>query len=297
MSDGKVVRPRDLPVSRNTSAPLGEEVDMSRVVLPSVAFYVQAVGHMSRAAFKAACGRLDNADLVKGSHALRRSLESVGVRFEISGLDRVDWQGGPYVFVANHMSALETQILPSILERAAPCTFVVKSSLLRYPILGPVLRGFDPITVDRADPRTDLRRVIEAGTERLRRGMSVIVFPQAHRTATFSRKSFNSIGMRLARAAGVPMVPIALDTATWMPGRLIKDIGWIVPERPARFAFGEAIATAADGATAHREVMNFIEARLAEWEAIDSNQPAPIPDDAGDALAIRSGAGPVTPSP
>ena len=274
---------------------------MSRVVLPSVAFYAQAIAHMSRAAYKAARGRLDNAELVKGSQALRRSLESVGVRFEISGLDRVDWQGGPYVFVANHMSSLETQILPAILDKAAPCTFVVKSSLLRYPILGPVLRGFDPITVDRADPRADLRRVIEDGTDRLRRGMSVIVFPQAHRTATFSRKTFNSIGMRLARAAGVPMVPIALDTATWMPGRLVKDIGWIVPARPARFAFGEAIATGADGAAAHRAVMDFIETRLAEWEAADSSQPPAVADDAGvvrsEALAIPGNPGSVAPSP
>lgn len=273
---------------------------MSRVVLPSVAFYVQAIAHMSRAALKAGRGRLRNADLVNGSHALRRSLESVGVRFEISGLDRVDWNAGPYVFVANHMSSLETQILPSILAPAAPCTFVVKSSLLKYPILGPVLRGFDPITVDRADPRADLRRVLDGGTERLRRGMSVIVFPQAQRTATFSRKAFNSIGMRLARAAGVPMVPIALDTATWKPGRLIKDIGWILPDRPARFAIGAPIAVAADGAAAHRDVMAFIEARLAEWATADSSHGAPAAGQAGDVrhepLAIAGSPGPVAPS-
>lgn len=247
---------------------------MSRVFLPSVMFYAQAVAHMTRTAYKARLGRLTNADLVKGSHALRRSLESVGVRFEITGLETVDGRNGPCVFVANHMSSLETQILPSILQAAAPCTFVVKSSLLRYPILGPVLRGFDPITVERADPRADLRRVIEQGTERLRRGLSVIVFPQAHRTATFSRKTFNSIGMRLARAAGVPMVPIALDTATWMPGRLVKDIGWILPDRPARFAIGAPIAVGDDGAAAHRQVVAFIEARIEEWAAARPDQPA-----------------------
>ena len=85
---------------------------MLRVFLASTLFYTQAAVHIGYAAVKAGCGRLDNAGLVNGSHALRRSLEAVGVRFHVTGADVLDRQDGPYVFVANHMSALETQILP-----------------------------------------------------------------------------------------------------------------------------------------------------------------------------------------
>ncbi len=272
---------------------------MFRVVLPSIMFYARAAAHTGYAACMAGRGRLNNAGLVRGSHALRRSLESVGVRFEVTGTDALDWHGGPYVFVANHMSALETQILPSILHRGAPCTFVVKSSLLRYPVFGAVLRAFDPIEVGRADPRADLRQVIDEGTDRLRRGISVIIFPQAHRTTTFDRKAFNSIGMRLARAAGVPMVPIALDTAAWSQGRLLKDIGWIKPERTVRLSVGNPIPVGGSGQAAHREVMDFIEARIAEWSAHPAAGQGP---DGGleaaalpEPLAVR--AGPVTPAP
>lgn len=238
---------------------------MFRVFLPSVLFYAQAAAHIGSAAYQARRGRLTNERLVAGSHALRRSLEAVGVRFEVSGLQNTDWSGGPYVFAANHMSALETQILPSILSPAAPCTFVVKSSLIRYPIFGPVLKAFDPIVVDRVDPKADLRQVLGEGGKRLAAGMSVIVFPQARRTVAFDRKGFNTIGVRLARAAGVPIVPIALQTSAWSEGRWLQDIGWIVPKRPVRFAVGTPISIDADTRGAQEQVVQFIEGKLADW--------------------------------
>lgn len=242
---------------------------MLRVVLPSVGFYTQAAVHLSLAAARSVRGRLGNPELVAGSHALRRALERVGVRFEVTGAETLDPAGGPFVFVANHMSALETQILPSILHAAAPCTFVVKPSLLRLPVFGPVLRAFDPIVVTRADPRDDLRRVVDGGTARLRNGVSVIVFPQGHRSPEFRRRDFNSIGMRLARAAGVPMIPIALETATWAQGRLISEVGWIEPALPVRFAIGPPVPVDGNGVEAHRRVVDYVEAHLEEWARKD----------------------------
>ncbi|MDF1793512.1 MAG: lysophospholipid acyltransferase family protein [Thalassobaculaceae bacterium] len=238
---------------------------MFRVFLPSVLFYAQAAAHIGSAAYQARRGRLTNDRLIEGSHALRRSLESVGVRFEVSGLEAVDWSQGPFVFAANHMSAMETQILPSVLSPAAPCTFVVKSSLMSYPVFGAVLKAFDPIVVERSDPKADLRQVLQEGGKRLASGKSVIVFPQAHRTEAFDRKGFNTIGVRLARSAGVPIVPVALHTTAWSQGRWVSDIGWIVPKRPARFAVGSPIAVEAGGRDAQEQVVSFIEARLAEW--------------------------------
>lgn len=239
---------------------------MFRVILPSILFYAQAAAHIGSAAYQAKRGRLTNERLVQGSHALRRSLESVGVRFEVSGVEDVDWSGGPFVFAANHMSALETQILPSVLSPAGPCTFVVKSSLMRYPVFGSVLKAFDPIVVERADAKADLRQVLQEGGRRLAEGRSVIVFPQAHRTEAFDRRGFNTIGVRLARSAGVPVVPIALHTTTWTQGRWISDIGWIVPKRPARFAVGAPIPVGTESREAQEHLVSFIEARLADWK-------------------------------
>ena len=136
---------------------------------------------------------------------------------------------------------------------------------MRYPVFGPVLKAFDPIVVERADPKADLRQVLGEGGKRLAAGMSVIVFPQAHRTVAFDRKGFNTIGVRLARAAGVPIVPIALQTSAWSEGRWLQDIGWIVPKRPVRFAVGKPITIDADSRGAQEQVVQFIESKLAGW--------------------------------
>lgn len=231
-------------------------------------FYAEAAVITTAASIKARRGELTNADLVRGSHALRRALERAGVSISVSGIEVLSEQNGPFVFVANHMSALETQVLPAILEAAAPCTFVVKDGLTSYPIFGPVLHAFDPIVIKRTEPKADLAMVLQEGSARLRKGISVIVFPQAHRTQTFDPQAFNSIGMRLARFAGVPMVPIALSTTAWTIGRIVKDIGWIVPSRPVRFAIGSPVIIGSDGGAAHRRAAEFIGSTIAEWNRV-----------------------------
>jgi 1-acyl-sn-glycerol-3-phosphate acyltransferase len=45
------------------------------------------------------------------------ALENVGVRFEITGLDNLKSFEGPAVFIANHMSTLETFVLPPSYSR------------------------------------------------------------------------------------------------------------------------------------------------------------------------------------
>ncbi len=243
---------------------------MALPTLPSLRFYPQAAWLIWRAARKAAGGRLCYGDLVIGSHAMRRALERVGVRFDIQGQHRLAHLMGPVVFVANHMSALETQTLPAILQDAGPCTFVIKDSLLRLPMFGPVLRGFDPIVVSRADARQDLMTVLHEGRARLARGQSVIIFPQGHRSPEFDPQRFNSLGMRLARQAQVPLVPIALDTAAWEIGTLVSDIGRIVPTRPVRFAIGAPISPHLGGKAMQRESLAHIEQTLSTWKLAHS---------------------------
>ena len=94
-------------------------------------------------------------------------------------------------------------------------TFVIKESLKRYPLFKHVMLARKPIVVTRTDPRADLQTVLEQGKDCIERGLSVIIFPQTTRTVDFQRKRFNSIAVKLARRANVPVVPIALRTDGW----------------------------------------------------------------------------------
>jgi 1-acyl-sn-glycerol-3-phosphate acyltransferase len=231
----------------------------------SLAFHLRIIQVVRRSSRKARAGRLNGRAWVAASLAVLRYLEDAGVQLTVEGLDRLDALQGPAVYVGNHMSTLETFLLPSILRPRGPVTFVVKQSLLDYPVFGPVMRSRDPIAVGRANPREDLVTVMEEGKERLGRGVSVIVFPQTTRTHSFDAAKFNSIGAKLAARAGVPLVPLALKTDAWGTHRWLKDIGPIRPELPVRLRFGEPILPEGKGDAAHRAAVAFITETLKEW--------------------------------
>lgn len=205
----------------------------------------------------------------ESSYEIVNALENIGTVIEISGMDNMRKCSGPVVFIANHMSTLETFVLPCIIQPVKPVTFVVKKSLVDMPFFGPIMRSRNPVLVNRTNPRGDLKAVLEGGTERLNSGQSIVIFPQSTRSQTFNPEEFNSLGIKLAVKANVPVIPIALKTDAWGIGRIKKDFGPINPKKKVHFAFGEPITVQGRGADEHKKVIAFIEAHLSDWSRED----------------------------
>ena len=137
-----------------------------------------------------------------GSFILRVSR----VRVDVRGLEKLD-SAQAYVFAANHLSMFDIWALLACLPYSV--RFVAKASLFQWPLLGWHLRQSGNIRVDRHHPRRTIRAFEEAG-EKIRSGVSFVVFPEGMRTwgeeiAPFKRGSFV-----LARHAGAPIVPITI---------------------------------------------------------------------------------------
>ena len=244
-------------------------ISLPAKLCPSLIFYYHAFIIVFRGSVKAKRRHYDTAEWCKSSLAIVRALERVGVDIEIAGIDSITSFKGPCVFIANHMSTLETFVLPAIVAPMKDTTFVVKQSLVEYPIFRHVMRSRDPITVGRENPREDLKAVLEGGTTRLKAGKSIIIFPQTTRTLLFDPEVFNTIGIKLAKKAGVPVVPIALKTDAWGNGKYLKDYGMIVPSKRVHFAFGKPLMVKDRGAEEHNEIIRFIRGKLEEWETSD----------------------------
>ncbi len=195
-----------------------------------------------------------------------RAAERVGGRIEIDGYDNVPADGWPYVFVANHMSVLETFLFAAIMYPKGDHLFVVKKSLTEYPVFKHVMKALDPVVVGRSNPREDLTEVLQKGTQKLQNGQSMIIFPQKTRAKRFEPDEFNTIGIKLARRAGVPVVPVALKTDFWGQGKLIKDFGRIYPHKTIHFTFGKPIEIKGKGQEEHEQVVKFIGEHYARWE-------------------------------
>ena len=192
--------------------------------------------------------------------------EKYGGKFEIKGLDNLRKEQGPFVLVGNHMSTLETQIFPAVIGSIIKVTYVVKQSLVKDSIFGPIMRTRDPIAVGRKDPRKDLDLVLTKGAEHLSKGCSIVIFPQATRTRIFEPDKFNSLGIKLAKRAGVSVIPLALKTDFWENGKLISTIGNVYPERTIHIEFGAPIKIDGAGKKEHEQIIEFIKSRFDSWK-------------------------------
>ena len=234
---------------------------------PGVAFYSQLARVVWRSSGLAKRGKYDAKAWSDSSWVVIRALEKVGVEFEITGLENVENLDSACLLVGNHMSTLETTVMPGLVQPIREVTFVVKQSLLDYPVFRHVMRSRDPIAVTQTDPRQDFKAMMAGGVERLKKGISLIVFPQGQRTPTFDPEEFNSIGVKLAKKADVPIVPVALLSDAWGIGSVISDVGKITPAWKVHFAFGEPIEVQGRGSEEQEQIVSFIETHLEKWKA------------------------------
>ncbi len=256
---------RRLPTTESGYLSPRGSVSLLARAFPSFSFYRVLAGIVWTSGSKAKKGRYGSAEWVESSHDTLQALERVGVRFEITGVRHLEDLDTPCVVIGNHMSILETFVLPGVIQPIRPVTFIVKESLMTYPVFGHVMRSRDPVAVTRTNPRQDFKAVMEGGKERLDKGISVVVFPQTTRTNFFDPGEFNTIGVKLAQRADVPIVPLALLTDAWGNGKRLKDFGKIDPTRKVSLAFGEPLRVTGRGTSEHQAVVAFIQERLRMW--------------------------------
>ncbi len=235
-------------------------------ISPSLFFYLRMLGVLRQASAWSKKGCYNDEKWNHSSRRFLKLLEDTGLHFHVEHLDVLqEKRPFPCIFIANHMSTLETFILPTILLPFTRLSFIIKDSLLHYPLFKHTMRACDPIAVTRENPREDFKVIVTEGCKKLEQGKSVVVFPQTTRTPVFDRTAFNSVGIKLAKKSGAPVVPIALKTDAWGNGRWIKEMGRIDAEKAVHFCFGDPMQVQGSGRDEHEAVMIFIERSLRSW--------------------------------
>ncbi|MCF8068954.1 MAG: 1-acyl-sn-glycerol-3-phosphate acyltransferase [Desulfobacterales bacterium] len=228
-------------------------------------FYFLTFRIVLTSSIRARSGRFSDSVWAQASANTINAVESSGGKVIITGLKPLSEHKGPVVYISNHMSMLDTFLLPSIALAFNKVTFVVKEELLHYPVFGPVMRAVKPIAVARKNPREDFKVVMQKGQELLNQGISIIIFPQSTRNPVFDPALFNTMGVKLAKKASVPVVPIALKTDFQGTGKLIKDFGPINPDKKIFVNFGAPITVEGNGQQTHKRIVSFIIENLTKW--------------------------------
>lgn len=239
-----------------------------RLSLNTRLFFVSGVVNViNKARILANKGLYDDKAWVKSSTDIMKIIEGCGGKIHLRGLNHIASCQEPVVFISNHMSTLETFVFPCIIAPLMKVTFVVKNSLVDHPFFGPVMRSRNPIVVGRDNPREDFKIVIEKGKALLEQGISVIIFPQSTRALTFEPEKFNSLGVKLAKAAHVKVIPVAIKTDFWGNGKILKDLGPLSRNQPIYMNFGEPLSIKGSGKEEHQYIIDFIQRNLSDWES------------------------------
>ena len=112
-----------------------------------------------------------------------------------------------YIFMANHESNFD--ILALFAGLPVQFRWLAKAELFKIPIFAQGMRGCGYISIDRSNRESAFRSLREAA-EKIKSGVSVMIFPEGTRSHDGRLLPFKKGGFVLAKGAGVPVVPIAI---------------------------------------------------------------------------------------
>jgi 1-acyl-sn-glycerol-3-phosphate acyltransferase len=133
-------------------------------------------------------------------------LRTNGIRLKVQGIENLE-KDQPYVLVSNHASLLD---IPAIIL-ALPFTvrFMAKKSLLWIPLFGWFLHLSGHILIERKKAGSALKSLKRASSV-LKRGISIMVFPEGTRSPDGEVKEFKGGAFLLAHHSKFPVVPVCI---------------------------------------------------------------------------------------
>jgi 1-acyl-sn-glycerol-3-phosphate acyltransferase len=152
----------------------------------------------------------------------------LGQKIRITGSDHVPRTGGVMLAV-NHIGYVDF-VYGGLAGNPSgrKVRFMAKREIFDSRIGGPVMRSMHHIEVDRGDGLASYDKAVEY----LKNGEAVGIFPEATISRAMELKEFKTGAVRIAAAAGVPLVPVVL----WGTQRMMTK------DHPKDFSRGKSIA-------------------------------------------------------
>lgn len=157
-----------------------------------------------------------------------------GVTVEIKGTENL-LQNSPQIIASNHKGAFDILALQAFI----PIQFrwVAKKSLFKIPIIGWSMSLAGYVSIDR-EKAGSAYKSIERAAEKVKKGVSVLIFPEGTRSSAGSLLPFKRGGFLLAIKSGVPIIPVSIrgtenlmkkDSILIRPGIVKVVIGKPIP--------------------------------------------------------------------
>jgi 1-acyl-sn-glycerol-3-phosphate acyltransferase len=130
----------------------------------------------------------------------------LGQRFEMTGTEHVPKSGG-VLLAYNHIGYVDFVYGGLAANPSGRLVrFMAKREIFDHGVGGPVMRSMHHIQVDRGEGLASY----DSALRYLRGGQAVGIFPEATISRAMELKEFKTGAVRIAAAAGVPLVPVVL---------------------------------------------------------------------------------------
>ncbi len=128
------------------------------------------------------------------------------IKVTVEGLSNINPQRS-YIYMPNHQSNFDIPVLLGHLT--VQFRWLAKMELFRIPVFGHAMRKAGYISIDRNN-RESAFKSLQLAAEKIKNGVSVLIFPEGTRSRDGKIRSFKKGGFVTAIDAGVPIVPIII---------------------------------------------------------------------------------------
>jgi 1-acyl-sn-glycerol-3-phosphate acyltransferase len=137
----------------------------------------------------------------------RLVLWGAGIEVRSEGTETID-RAKRYVLIANHHSYFDIPCIFAAIPQ--PIRFMAKKSLFSIPIFGWALARAGFIPIDRKNRRTAVKS-FDLAVERIRKGNTIVIFPEEGRSRELAMRPFQRGAFLLAIRSELPILPLAID--------------------------------------------------------------------------------------
>ena len=148
---------------------------------------------------------------------------SCGIKVEVIGQENLPTE--PCVIVSNHQGQWETYSMQYLFH---PMCTLLKKELLYIPLWGWAMKMLNPIAINRSKPKEAILQTLEEGSNRLKNGMYVLLFPEGTRVKAGMVGKYARSSFELAKRNGVMVLPLCHNSGDcWPAHKFIKKPGKI----------------------------------------------------------------------
>lgn len=136
-----------------------------------------------------------------------KRLNDAGANVKISGLENIP-KDEAVLFMSNHQSNFDIALFLGCID--TPKGFVAKLELGKVPILKKWMENIDCIFMDRSSIRKSAEAIAES-TKLLKKGRSMVIFPEGTRSKTGHLGEFKAGSFKLATKSKVKIIPVTIN--------------------------------------------------------------------------------------